>query len=300
MIRTPAVAHQFYPGDAKPLRKMLDALIPGRVSARAALAVVMPHAGYVYSGKVAGETVAQVEVPPDLIILGPNHHGVGASAALMAEGIWEMPMGDVPINSVLATKIIHHCTKISAKTGSPASPHSSQSIDQPANQPVSQSINPIIRIDNRAHLAEHSLEVLIPFLQYRQPHLSIVPLSLARLNYDDCHLIGRILAAAIKDYRHPVMLAASSDMTHYESRSSAAAKDSLAIDQVLALNPGGLYQTVVEKRISMCGVIPTVIALIAALELGANQAELVRYADSGAVSGDINQVVGYAGFVIRA
>lgn len=273
MIRTPAVAHQFYPGEPVILRELLTRLIPGQPEATAqpARAVVMPHAGYVYSGGVAGETVARVAVPEEVVILGPNHHGTGAPAALMATGSWEMPMGEVAINRELAAIILRLC--------------------------------PEIRVDERAHLAEHSLEVLVPFLQYRQPRLTIVPLCLARLSFADCRLIGRALAAAVqefeRDFGRPVLLAASTDMSHYESRQSASARDRLAIDRVLALDPEGLYQTVVEQRISMCGVIPTVITLIAALETGAEAAELVRYSDSGEASGDTGQVVGYAGFVIR-
>jgi len=266
MIRTPAVAHQFYPGDAHTLQLLLAQLVPAGVAARPARAVIMPHAGYVYSGRVTGETVARVEVPEDLIVLGPNHHGLGAPAALMAAGTWRMPGGDVEINAELAAEILLHC--------------------------------PEVQDDSRAHLAEHSLEVLVPFLQYRQPRLTIVPLCLARLDYPVCRLIGLGLAAAGRNFIRPVMLAASTDMSHYESRARASAKDQLAIERVLALDPEGLYQTVAANRISMCGVIPTVIALIAALEAGATRAELVRYTDSGETSGDLDQVVGYAGFIL--
>lgn len=227
----------------------------------------MPHAGYVFSGRVAGETVAQVEVPEDVIVLGPNHHGLGAPAALMSSGSWAMPMGEVQINAELAGLIRRH--------------------------------GPEIVDDEQAHRAEHSLEVLLPFLQFCQPGLRIVPLCLARLSPADCRLVGQALAAAIEDFSRPVLLAASTDMSHYESRSAATAKDHLAIERVLALDPEGLYRTVAEQQISMCGVIPTVITLMAALQLGATEAELVRYSDSGEASGDTAQVVGYAGFVIR-
>jgi MEMO1 family protein len=267
MDRHPAVAHRFYPGEPGELQKMLAALIPAVTRPEPALAVIMPHAGYVYSGKVAGETVAGVAVPEAVIILGPNHHGMGAPAALMAEGSWVMPGGEVAINRELAALIMSRC--------------------------------PAIQVDPAAHRDEHSLEVLLPFLQYRQPRLSMVPLCLSRLSFEDCRVIGHGLAAAIRDFGLPVLLAASTDMSHYESRSKAGARDRLAIDRVLALDPQGLYQTVLSQRISMCGVIPTVITLIAALEGGARQAELIRYSDSGEASGDIEQVVGYAGFTIR-
>ena len=267
MSRAAAVADQFYPGDPGCLAKMVARLVPTGEKSRPARAVVMPHAGYIYSGAVAGATVAAAEIPPEAIILGPNHHGLGAAAALMDQGAWEMPWGEVAINTDLAAEILAHC--------------------------------PDCTVDELAHRREHSLEVLLPFLHYRQPRLRIVPLCLTRSDYPFCQRVGLGLAAAIKAWPRPVLLAASSDMSHYERRAEAAAKDGLAIERVLALDPAGLYRTVAEHRISMCGVIPTVITMIAALELGAEDAQLVRYSDSGEVSGDTEQVVGYAGFVIR-
>lgn len=265
--RQPAVAHQFYPGDPATLQRTLEQLVPTADQAEPALAVVLPHAGYVYSGAVAGATVARARVPNEVVVLGPNHHGLGAAAAVMERGSWRMPWGEVAINTPLASSILNHC--------------------------------PDLEADELAHLREHSLEVLIPFLHHRQPALEIVPICLARNDYDFCRRTGQGLATALKTRSSPVMLAASTDMTHYESRHQAGAKDRLAIEQILALDPEGLYHTVGSQRISMCGVIPTVITLIAALELGATQARLVRYSDSGEVSGDTEQVVGYAGFVIN-
>lgn len=266
MIRYPAVAQRFYPADPQELTHLLDSLIPAGTTARPAQAVVMPHAGYIYSGAVAGETIAAVEVPETVIVLGPNHHGLGAPAALTSGGHWAMPLGQVAINRELAALILAHC--------------------------------PEVENDPPAHRDEHSLEVLVPFLQYRQPRLTIVPLCLSHLDLAQCLRLGQGLAAAVREFTGPVLLAASSDMTHYQSRAKAGAQDRLAIERVLALDPAGLYQTVADHRISMCGVIPTVIALVAALSNGADQARLVRYTDSGAVSGDTEQVVGYAGFII--
>ena len=268
MKRSPAVAHQFYPGTLSTLSGMLSDLIPSTPSAskQDALAVVSPHAGYVYSGSVAGETFARVNIPEDVIILGPNHHGRGAPVALMTEGEWEMPMGIVPIASELAEQIA-------------------------ANSDV-------VEPDHMAHIHEHSLEVQVPFLQYFQKNLKIAPLVIARIPYDACVEIGRGIAKAVKDFGKPVLIVASTDMTHYESRKEATAKDRMAIERIKALDPEGLYSTVHDNRISMCGVMPTTIALAAAIELGAKNSELVRYTDSGETSGDVNQVVGYAGFVI--
>ena len=266
MKREPAVAHQFYPGDPATLRKTLERLIPETVSKQKAIAVVSPHAGYIYSGSVAGETFAAVEIPRDIVVMGPNHHGYGTPVSLMDQGAWSMPLGEVKINTELAGQIL-------AQTD-------------------------LIEADTLAHRFEHSLEVQVPFLQYLRPDMTITPMVISHLSFKSCQVVGEALAAAIEHYNRPVLIVASSDMTHYESRESATEKDSLAMQQVMKLDPEGLYSTVLGKKISMCGIMPTTIALIAALRLGATQARLIRYTDSGEASGDTNQVVGYAGFVI--
>ena len=268
MLRTPAVAGQFYPGSEASLVKALNGLVPEiqPEKRKQALAVISPHAGYVYSGSVAGETIGRVQVPEDVVILGPNHTGHGAPVALMDHGVWDMPMGEVPINGELAALI----------AGS----------------------SPYIEADDVAHRFEHSLEVQVPFLQYMQKNLTIAPIVVSHVPYETCAAVGQGLAEAIIKYGKPVLIVASTDMTHYESRQSASAKDSLALECIKALDPKGLYNTVVGKRISMCGIMPTTVTLIAALALGAKEAELIRYTDSGETSGDTDQVVGYAGLVI--
>jgi AmmeMemoRadiSam system protein B len=269
MIRTPAVAHQFYPGEAAALRQTIAELMPAAgLEKKKALAVVAPHAGYIYSGGVAAETFSRVEVPRDVVLLGPNHHGYGAPVAIMQEGGWEMPLGTVPINEELASAITGRAPGL-------------------------------ITPDETAHRFEHSLEVQVPFLQVLQPKLRLAPLVLGRLSLPQCTEVGTAIAAAIREYAQPVLIVASTDMTHYESRQAASTKDQLALDRISDLDPSGLYQTVAANRISMCGVIPTTAALVAAVALGAKRAELVRYTDSGEASGDTSQVVAYAGFVIE-
>ncbi len=267
MRRTPVVANQFYPGDPSILSQTLSGLIPGTAEKQSAIAAISPHAGYIYSGSVAGETFSRIIIPEDVIILGPNHHGNGASIGLMAHGSWDMPLGEVPINEELAQLILTYST--------------------------------LVEEDEVCHRNEHSLEVQVPFLQYQQKKLTIAPLVISHISYAFCEEIGKTLATAIKKYDKPVLIVASTDMTHYESRQSASHKDQQAIRHILELDPQGLYDTVLGQRISMCGIMPTTITLIAALELGATRAELVRYTDSGEVSGDVNQVVGYAGITIH-
>ena len=268
MIRSPAVAGQFYPGSEASLLKSLKALVPEIQpdKRKEALAVISPHAGYIYSGGVAGETIGQVRVPENVVILGPNHTGHGAQVALMANGCWDMPMGEVQINRELAAQISKE--------------------------------SPLVEIDDVAHRFEHSLEVQVPFLQYMQKNLTIAPIVVSHVSYETCVAVGQGLAAAIKSYGKPVLIVASTDMTHYESRSSASAKDSMALKRIRELDPEELYNTVVGKRISMCGIMPTTVTLVAALAMGAKKAELIRYTDSGETSGDTSHVVGYAGLVI--
>ncbi len=268
MQRTPAVAHQFYPGNPSALDKTISELIPEVADSDKlnALAVISPHAGYVYSGSVAGETFSRIKIPRDVIILGPNHHGHGSPAAIEARGEWVMPMGNVPINEKLA-KLLLEKTKILVE-------------------------------DDLPHRYEHSIEVQIPFLQYLQEELSIIPITLSHLDFTDCERLGRELAEAITTYQKPVLIVASSDMTHYESRESATLKDKKALDAIIALDPERLYRTVHENRITMCGVIPATTAISASINMNGAKASLVRYTDSGETSGDTRQVVGYAGVVI--
>jgi len=265
-LRRPAVAGQFYPADPQELRAVIKEFTPADGEERVpALAVISPHAGYVYSGRVAAETFARVMIPETVIILGPNHHGLGDRLAVMASGRWQIPGAELAIDHTLASRLLAESA--------------------------------LFTNDLRAHTHEHSLEVQAPFLHYHGAK-SIVPICLSFLPYELCRQAGEALARAIHSAGRPILLVASSDMTHYESRSSATRKDQLALEQILALDPEGLYRTVVDSRISMCGIIPTTIALVAAKLLGATRADLIRYTDSGEVSGDTRQVVGYAGLII--
>jgi MEMO1 family protein len=267
MEREPAVAGQFYPADKEKLRTMLAAFMP-RHENRKVFGVVSPHAGYIYSGGVAGRTFAQVQVPDQVIILGPNHHGVGHHAALYPGGFWQTPLGPVAIAAQLSNLLLENC--------------------------------PALAEDDRAHRFEHSLEVQVPFLQYLNPSVRLVPICLGRLDLQALLELGRQLGNCLKQQENlDVLLVASSDMTHYESAEQAQRKDHAAIEKICALDAEGLYRVVAERRISMCGVLPTVVLLQACKQLGARKASLVEYTNSAAVTGDQREVVGYAGMVIE-
>ncbi len=262
MIRKPVVAGQFYSGTASELRQELSRLIPNVNERRRVIGVISPHAGYVYSGSTAGQLLAGIQIPRTVIIIGPNHRGAGSQVALSPDDGWQTPLGIVSVEKRLAGLI---------KKWIPA-----------------------VREDGIAHLNEHSIEVQIPFLQYLRDELFILPLCLAFGDYAGSDIVGKGLASAIREFDEEVLIIASSDMTHYESAEMAKGKDSMALNRVLALDPEGLVEVCRRNRITMCGVIPSATMIVAAKELGAVKAELLSYTNSGAVTGDYRQVVGYA------
>jgi AmmeMemoRadiSam system protein B len=268
-MRQPAVADRFYPGSPEALSFEINELLPADAHStgkQKALAVVSPHAGYIYSGALAAQTFNSVDIPETVIIIGPNHRGQGAPVALSTI-TWDMPLGKVPVDQAVCDLLLSH------------SQH--------------------IKIDELAHKYEHSLEVQVPFLQMLQKNLSIVPLVVSHIPYLLCEAIANALAKAISISDRNILIVASSDMSHYESRTNTEKKDRLALQCIEQLNPSGLYHTVIDKRISMCGFIPVVIAMLAAKIQGGNKYHLVGYTDSGYVSGDTGQVVGYAGIIIH-
>jgi AmmeMemoRadiSam system protein B len=263
MNRMPAVSGQFYPGTASALSRSVLELTREVTERSPAIAVVAPHAGYVYSGAVAGELFSSIQVPGRSVIFCPNHTGIGEEAAIMSRGAWRMPWGDVPIDAELAVRMKNAC--------------------------------PLLREDASAHSREHSIEVQLPFLHRFRPDVRIVPVALGRLSLDDCRRLGENVADTIAGDAERPLLVASSDMSHYVPDAVARKKDRLAIDRMLALDPEGLFATVRTERISMCGALPATVVLFAARRLGATSARLIRYATSGDVSRDFEQVVGYAG-----
>ena len=268
MSRNPVVAGQFYPGSASQLKAMIETLVDKKAKKQDATGLVLPHAGYVYSGPVAGAVISRIKFKDTFIIIGPNHHGRGKPLSIMTQGAWKTPLGEVEIDSELAGQILANSSHLQE--------------------------------DDAAHQYEHSIEVQIPFLQYFKPDIRIVPITLAYASGDVYKEIGKEIAKAIRELNREVVIIASSDMTHYESQESAKKKDTQAIEAVLELNEDKLLRRVEELDISMCGYAPTVTLISAAKELGAKTAELVKYQTSGDITGDYSSVVGYAGIIIRA
>jgi AmmeMemoRadiSam system protein B len=267
MIRPPAVSGRFYPSDEKKLALEIEKYTSSANKKSFARGCVVPHAGYLYSGHVAGAVYSEIEIPARCILLGPRHFPGGEAMAIISEGSWRTPFGDAQIDSELAAELKRAC--------------------------------PLLREDRMAHEREHSLEVQIPFLQQLAANLRFVPVVLATQRYQDLETLGHAVARVIAAHTEPVLLIASTDMNHYESDAITRTKDHKAIDRILALDPRGLYDVVRSEGITMCGYAATAAMLIAMRDLGAKDAELIRYATSGDITGDWDQVVGYAGIIIR-
>ena len=267
MARPPAVAGRFYPDDPVTLLEEVQRHLEQEAPKVSAQGVIAPHAGIMYSGDVAGTVYSRIEIPETVILLGPNHTGMGEPIAVFSHGSWIMPFGDLEIDAILAENILKNL--------------------------------PIARDNEDAHRLEHSLETQLPFLQYFRKQFKLVPICLMRLSFDECEMLARAIVQAVQMSDRPVLIVASSDMTHYESHAHASEKDHRAIDQILKMSPEGLFRTVEEEGITMCGVGPATVMLTACKALGSTQAELARYMTSGEVSGDMDQVVGYAGVIVR-
>jgi AmmeMemoRadiSam system protein B len=274
MLRQPAVAGYFYEASSSRLKDQVEHFLVKRSKKIRARGILSPHAGLVYSGSVAGAVYASIELPEIFVLIGPNHTGLGAPVSLMTTGQWMTPLGMVTVNEALAQAVLGASRRFEA--------------------------------DTLAHVREHSLEVQLPFIQFLKDNVQIVPIQMMDTRLDTCIDVGSALAAAIgsaglltgEGEAPKVLIVASSDMSHYISAGQAKEKDSKAIQRILELDARGLYYTVRDESITMCGYGPAVAMLTACKALGATKAELIKYANSGEVSGDYDQVVGYAGIAV--
>lgn len=268
MIREAAVAGQFYPAWPKELKQTIEYMVDKNAVKIDAVGVVSPHAGYIYSGPVAGAVFSRIKFKNTFILLGPNHRGMGKHFSIMTKGSWKTPLGEVQINSGLAQAILKESGHLEE--------------------------------DSLAQKYEHSLEVQVPFLQYFKQDVMIVPIVLSQGSVSTYEEIGQALASVLKGTGNEdtAVILASSDMTHYEPHEQAKAKDRKAIDAVLALDVEDLVRQIATHKITMCGYAPVISLISAARQLGAKKTELVKYQTSGDTSGDYSSVVGYAGIVI--
>jgi MEMO1 family protein len=265
--RQPAVAGRFYPAEREALVQEVESHIERNVIKSPVLGIVAPHAGFKYSGDVAGAVYSRIEIPDTVILIGPNHRGRGEAVAVMTEGAWSMPMGNIAIDQELANTLCEETV--------------------------------VAKSDSSAHSFEHSLETQLPFLQYFKKEFKIVPICLKSLKISTCKALSDGIVRAIRRLGRPVLLVASSDMTHYESHTVAEILDQKAIACIKNRDPVGLYETVRSEKITMCGMNPVTVMLHCSESLGAQEAELVKYMTSGEVNGNMDKVVGYAGMIIK-
>jgi AmmeMemoRadiSam system protein B len=269
VLRPPAVAGRFYPSNPAELTALVHQYTkrePGNAPAHVK-ACLVPHAGYVYSGHVAGAVFARVALPKKILILGVRHFPRGEPLAILSNGAWRTPLGDAEIDASLAETLRRACR--------------------------------LLREDSVAHSAEHSLEVQLPFLQVLAPGFTFVPVALGTVRFEELVNVGEAVAQVMAAQTEDVLLLTTSDLNHYEDDATTRVKDRKAIDQLLALDARGLYDTCRKEEISMCGLGPSVAMLTALCAIGAKKAELVKYATSGDVSGDHDAVVGYAGMIFH-
>jgi len=265
-VRHPAVAGRFYPRDRDTLREEVQSYLSAQAAAPA-MGCLVPHAGYIYSGAVAGAVFANLDLSQRCIVLCPNHTGKGRPLAIMSSGSWETPLGSVPIDSHLAEAL--------------------------------KETFPTLTEDENAHRSEHAIEVELPFLQTLRPDVAFVPIAIGTGEFEVLEKLGEAIANTVQSQAERILIVASSDMNHYENDALTRIKDHKAIERMLALDARALFDVVTREKISMCGFGPAVAMLTATKCLGATSAELIKYATSGDVSGDRDMVVGYAGIIVR-
>ncbi len=273
--RQPVVAGSFYPGSPMELHNAVDHFYsmpgqPGEEKNRPAGIIMVPHAGYLYSGGVCAVSLRQVALPSRVILLGPCHQHRGPGLSLWPGDAWLTPLGGVAVDQDFYSRLL----------------------EQDAG----------FKFDAAAHAQEHSLEVVLPFLQFRRDDLRISPIAVSASDPERLAKAGAALASVIRaceteDNERPLIIV-SSDMNHYLSQDETIKRDSMALEAVNPAEPLALYKTVADNNISMCGVLPMTLALCAAKELGATKCDLLGYSTSGAVSKDNSRVVGYAGLAV--
>ena len=267
MIRNSIVDGQFYPSDATKISKVIKEFGPREGAQISAKGIILPHAGYPYSGKVAITTVAKVLPKKKLLMLGPNHTGLGASFGLWDRGAWKTPLGQIEIDQDLAKVILD----------------------------AGNSIRP----DYLCHQQEHSIEVELPIIQHFFKEFKFVPIACKISNIQTYKKVAEQIVEAVKGDKENLLMVASTDLTHYESDSVARKKDREAIEAIINLDEKDLLQKVDKFNITMCGVAPVVVLILCLKKLGAKKSQVALYQTSGDVCGDKESVVGYVGIIIK-
>ncbi|MGA2665157.1 MAG: AmmeMemoRadiSam system protein B [Nitrososphaerales archaeon] len=278
IVRRPAAAGSFYPDDPRELRTSIGgsythplgpgSLPPSGGRGSGVMACVCPHAGYVYSGPVAAHSylwLSSLRAPELVVIVGPNHYGVGSGVSTFRDGEWATPLGDLPVDGEAARRIVE--------------------------------LTGLVDYDPESHRREHSIEVQLPFLQEIYHRFKILPISLAFQDIETARELGRGLHALLKG--RDAILIASSDLTHYEPAAAARAKDTALLETVLRLDTESFYAVLEERSVTACGYGAIATVMEASRLLGFEGGELHKYANSGDTTGDNSAVVGYPSVTFR-
>lgn len=281
VIRKPSVAGSFYNDHKELLLRQITDCFEHRIGPkelpqkeyhkeRKIMAVISPHAGYMYSGPIAAHhflCLSQEKTPDTIILLGPNHRGVGGEVAIMSSGSWETPLGSIEIDKEVASEMISQDTK------------------------------KLIKDDLKAHLLEHSIEVQLPFLQfiYAPDQFKILPIVMIYQSLNTMKYLSEIIYKIVS--HKSCLLIASSDFTHYEEQGSAKNKDTEAIEKILDMDSEKFYNTIRQNGASICGPGPIAVIMETSKHLGVKKGQLLKYATSGDVTGMFDQVVGYASII---
>jgi len=265
MDRKEFVSGRFYPSDPAELKKSLSKYLGEKMGDASVPCVILPHAGHIYSGKTAGAVVGKIRIPDTVIIIGPNHTGNGETVSVYPEGKWHTPLGYSVIDTDLAQAIITDSDNAKA--------------------------------DTLAHQSEHSIEVVLPFLQMKNKYFSFVPISMGTTNSSIIEEMIETLYKVTKD--RDILFVASSDFTHYEPEYTAKARDKIAINALKDMDWELFLQIVKDKEMSICGVAPICIITELAKRMGATSGRLLSYSNSGEMSHDFSNVVTYAGIAFK-
>jgi AmmeMemoRadiSam system protein B len=267
--RKPAVAGTFYPAEESGIRSALDEwFAPPAPPRKPWRAVMVPHAGWIFSGRVAARVLARVEFPSTVIVLCPKHHSGGATCAVAPWGRWLFPGGNVEVDVELSSQLVAEV--------------------------------PGFQLDDGPHREEHAVEVQLPLLARLAPHTRLVAITVGRLGLEQVHLCAAAIAEVVRERLDSLLFVISSDMNHFATDQETRRLDELALQALEALDPDRLYATCHQQRISMCGALPAAIVLSTLNTLHAvHRVERVEYATSGEVNGDSQRVVGYAGLLFE-